>query len=188
LHWAGSGAPEISKRAAPDISPSGARRELARRFLHTLGPASSDGFSKWAGIRPARATAIFAELENEVIPVRTQVGDAWLLAADEPALSQPDDPPAPVRLLPSGDVYYLLYGADRELLVPEAARRAELWTSRVWPGALIVNGEIAGTWRRSGARLTVMRWRTLSPPERDAVAEEASTLPLDEQPLEIVWG
>jgi hypothetical protein len=87
-------------------------------------------------------------------------------------------PDAPARLLPSGDAYFLLQGAERELLVPEAARRAALWTSRVWPGAILVDGEVVGTWRRAGATVTAQRWRKLSRAERDAVEAEAEALPL----------
>jgi len=85
---------------------------------------------------------------------------------------------AAARLLPSGDAYYLLQGADRELLVPDSAERCALWTSRVWPGAVLVGGEIVGTWRRAQAKLTIEPWRTLSRPEREAVDAEAQSLPL----------
>ena len=82
------------------------------------------------------------------------------------------------RLLPSGDTYYLLWGRDRELLVRDAGRREELWTSRVWPGALLVGGEVAGTWRRANEKLSIQAWRRLTPAERDAVEAEATSLPL----------
>jgi len=51
-------------------------------------------------------------------------------------------------------------------------------TPRVWPGGLLVDGEIEGTWRRAGAVLTVGPWRKLSATERDAVITEAESLPL----------
>jgi hypothetical protein len=52
--------------------------------------------------------------------VRTPVGEAWILARDEAAFRAAADPrpAAPARLLPSGDAYFLLYGADRALLIP----------------------------------------------------------------------
>jgi winged helix DNA-binding protein len=87
-------------------------------------------------------------------------------------------PAAPARLLPSGDTYLLRHGTDRDLLVPDAGRRDELWTPRVWPGGLLIGGEIAGTWRRADTMMTVRPWRRLSPAERDAVAAEAESLPL----------
>jgi hypothetical protein len=110
--------------------------------------------------------------------VRTPVGDAWVLTADEPLLREPAGPTAPARLLPSGDAFFLLQGPERRLLVPDERRRGELWTSRVWPGALLVDGEIAGTWRRSHAALTVQTWRRLARAARDAVEIEAASLPL----------
>jgi hypothetical protein len=110
--------------------------------------------------------------------VRTPVGDAWIHGRDEPTFRTPAGPAAAARLLPSGDAYFLLQGADRELLVPEADRRRALWTPRVWPGGVLVGGELAGTWRRADAIVTIQPWRSLSQMERDAVQAEAESLPL----------
>ena len=87
-------------------------------------------------------------------------------------------PAAPARLLPSGDADFLLQGPDRDLLVPDAGHRRALWTPRVWPGGLLVGEELAGTWRRADAVMTVQPWRRLSRAERDAVTAEALALPL----------
>jgi hypothetical protein len=59
-----------------------------------------------------------------------------------------------------------------------ASRRQALWTPRVWPGGLLIEGEIAGTWRRADTVMTVQPWRPLSRAERDAVTAEAESLPL----------
>ena len=85
---------------------------------------------------------------------------------------------APARLLPSGDAYFLLDGAERELLVPRADQRERLWTSRVWPGAILVAGNIVGTWRRAKGRVTIQTWQRLSRASREAVITEAESLPL----------
>ena len=85
---------------------------------------------------------------------------------------------APARLLPSGDAYFLRHATDRDLLVPDPGHRRALWTPRVWPGALLVAGEVAGTWRRADAVITVQPWRPLSRAERDAVTAESESLPL----------
>jgi Winged helix DNA-binding domain len=110
--------------------------------------------------------------------VRTPVGDAWILSEDGAVFRAEPGQPAPARLLPSGDSFFLLQGVDRELLVPDVARQRELWTPRVWPGAFLVDGEIAGTWRRAGAVLSVQPWRRLSDAERAAVEAEAASFPL----------
>lgn len=178
LRWDGARQPEVWTVAAPEADPGAARLELARRFLHVYGPGTLAGFATWAGIRPPGARAAFEGLDRELVPVATPIGEAWLLERDEPAMRAPGPTPASARLLPSGDALYLLQGPDRDLLVPDGRLRDRLWTSRVWPGALLLDGEIAGTWRRSNARLTISPWRGLTAGERAAVEEEAASLPL----------
>jgi hypothetical protein len=101
-----------------------------------------------------------------------------MLARDEADLRSAVKPAAAARLLPSGDTYTLLYGTDRELLVPDAAHRSRLWTSRVWPGAVMVEGEIVGTWRRAQEKVTIQPWGRVSRAARDSVEAEAASLPL----------
>ena len=110
--------------------------------------------------------------------MRTPVGDAWILTRDEATFRAAPGPTASARLLPSGDAYFLLQGDDRELLVPDADRRRALWTPRVWPGGILVAGEVVGTWRRAEATVTVQAWRRLSRAARDSVEAEAESLPL----------
>jgi hypothetical protein len=178
IRWDGARQPTIWTVPAPDVDPREARLELARRYLHVFGPATAAGFGQWAGIRPAGVRAAFDRLVSEVTPVATPAGDSWILRSDEPAFGTRNEPAAPARLLPSGDAYFLLWGADRELLVPDAARRGQLWTPRVWPGAVLARGEIVGTWRRAQAHVTIESWRRLSSAEREAVEAEASSMPL----------
>ncbi len=161
IRWEGARAPTIWVALRPDVDPRDARLELARRYLHVFGPTTSESFAKWAGIGAAGARAAFDGLTAELTPVRTPIGDGWILSSDEATLRSPEVADAPARLLPSGDTYYLLQGADRELLVPEADRRDLLWTSRVWPGAVLVRGEIVGTWRRAGADVSIEPWHSL---------------------------
>jgi hypothetical protein len=178
LRWDGARQPTIWAVPPPETGPGEARLELARRYLHVFGPTTPGAFAAWAGIGPARAGAAFVALAPSLTPVRTPIGDAWVLADDEPVFRAPAAPPAAARLLPSGDAYTLLQGADRELLVPDADRRARLWTTRVWPGGILVGGELAGTWLRSDARVTLRPWRGLTAAERVAVEAEAASLPL----------
>jgi hypothetical protein len=190
IRWEGARAPVVWTVPAPDVDPADARRELARRYLHIFGPATAEGFARWAGISRRSAAAAFASLERELLPVRSPLGDEWLLTEDEPAMRAPETASAPARLLPSGDAYFLLDGADRELLVPRADQRERLWTSRVWPGALLVEGEIRGTWRRAQHTVRIDAWTRLSRARRDVVEAEARTLPLPglDREIEVVWS
>jgi hypothetical protein len=187
IRWAGARRPYIQSVPPPEIEPAEARAELARRYLHAYGPSTAAAFAEWAGIAFPAARETFGALEPELQAATTPTGDGWMLAEDEALLRA--SRPRTVRLLPSGDPYYLLQGDDRELLVPDALRRAELWTSRVWPGALLVDGEIVGTWRRTKAVVTVEPWRRLSSAERDALDAEAASLPIpgSRTPTTIRW-
>ena len=189
LRWEGARTPEIWTVPRPEIEPHEARSELARRYLHIFGPATPEAFSTWGGVGGAEAAATFDALSASLTAVRTPVGDAWILAGDEPGFRDPPGSEAAARLLPSGDTYFLHWGAGRELLVPDAAQRAELWTSRVWPGAVLVGGEIVGTWRRAQADLSIRSWRRLTRAERDAVEAEAQSLPLPgiEREIGVRW-
>jgi hypothetical protein len=191
MRWEGARQPIVWTVPRPEVDPREARLELARRYLHVFGPATAEGFAQWAGIRPrSRGVATFEALGKSVTPVRTPVGDAWILTTDERAFRAAPRSVAPARLLPSGDTFFLLQGADRELLVPDADQRSALWTPRVWPGALLVDGEIVGTWRRPDRTVSIAPWRRLSRAACAAVEAEAATLPLsgDQGQIGTRWG
>ncbi len=178
IRWEGARLPTVWTVPAPQMEAWAATLELARRYLHVFGPTTADAFAEWAGIARRRGSDAFEALGSSLAPVRTPVGDAWILTRDEDVFRATQGVVAPARFLPSGDAYFLLWGIDRDLLVPDADRRRELWTSRVWPGALLVEGEVVGTWRRAQGAVMIRVWRRLSRASRDAVEMEAATLPL----------
>ena len=178
IRWEGARRPAVWTVPSPAADPGDARLELARRYLHIYGPATPEAFGRWAGIGPRQGAAAFEALRTSLTPVQTPVGPAWIRTGDVAAFRAAPGPAAPARLLPSGDAYLLLHGTDRDLLVTDADRRRALWTPRVWPGGLLVEGEITGTWRRANAVVTVQPWRRLSRAERDAVVAEAESFPL----------
>jgi hypothetical protein len=190
IRWEGARAPTVWTVEAGDSTPEDARRELARRYLHVFGPTTAERFARWAGISRRGGAAAFASLGSSLLPVRSPLGDEWLLADDEAAMLAAETAAAPVRLLPSGDAYFLLDGAERELLVPRADQRELLWTPRVWPGALLVDGEIRGTWRRAQHTVRIEAWSRLPRATRDAVETEAASLPLPalSRPVEVVFS
>jgi hypothetical protein len=186
IRWGGARQPTIWSLPPPDMDAQDARRELARRFLHVFGPSTPDAFAKWAGVTARAAAVGFDALGRSLTPVRTPLGASWILSRDEESFRADEGPVAPARLLPSGDAYFLLWGAERELLVEDAERRDELWTSRVWPGALMVEGEIVGTWRRAQHAVSMRTWRRLPSTVKETVEFEAASLPLPDLSRQIV--
>ena len=188
IRWDGARAPDVWTVPRPALEPLGARRELARRYLHVFGPGTTGSFAKWAGVTAKEGHAAWEGLE--LVPVATPLGEASILAADEALMREPAERSTAVRLLPSGDAYWLFHdAAHRALLVADAKERAALWTPRVWPGALLVAGELAGTWRRAKGDLSIEPWRPLTKSERAAVEAEAASLPLPglAAPVAVRW-
>src|SRR5262249_11969037 len=157
-------------------------------YLHVFGPGTSASFAKWAGVSAKEGLAAFDGLE--LLPVATPLGEGSILALDEALMRERAARSTAVRLLPSGDAYWLFHdAAQRELLVPDGKERAALWTPRVWPGALLVAGELVGTWRRAQGDLSIDPWRRLTKAERAAVEAEAASLPLPglAAPVAVRW-
>lgn len=178
MRWDGARQPVVWTVPPPAVDPWSARLELARRYLHVFGPTTPESFAVWAGIPSRQGIEAFDALGRSLAPVRTPIGEGWILKRDEPGFRTEPGPGAPARLLPSGDAYFLLQGDDRALLVPDADHRRALWTPRVWPGGVLVDGEITGTWRRSQHLVTIQIWRRLSRGAHDAVETEAMSMPL----------
>jgi hypothetical protein len=110
----------------------------------------------------------------------------FALDADLDSLRSDGCAPA-LRLLGPFDAYLQL--RDRELLVEDEAQRKDLWRVLGRPGAIVVDGEVIGTWRprSSGKRLTILTepWRSVTRRTRQDVAEQAERL-ADHRGVELV--
>lgn len=173
-----------------------ARLELARRFLRSVGPSTPEEFAWWSGgwagsfgspTRAERTDAqqTFQSLERELTELELNGRKRWALRTDRSKLERAV-PVETVRLLPAGDPF--LASVDRALLVPEPQFRSELWPKSVWPGALMVNDEIVGTWRRQQGRVTVRPWRRLAREVIAAVETEVSNMPIESARKEVRWS
>ena len=60
----------------------------------------------------------------------------------------------------------------------------------MWPGAVLLGGEVRGVWRRANEVVVVEPWGRMSRAERDAVETEAAGLPLPgvEGRIVVRWG
>ena len=154
------------------------RFDLVRLVLHLLGPLTP---KQVASFLDAPVKDVSARWPEDVVPVSvTDVGTGDLLADDVDALEAAADPSGPpvVRLVGPYDLF--LQARDRELLVPDTGRHKALWTAIGRPGAVLVDGEVAGTWRprASGRRLALEldEWVPWDAPTRRAVGVEHERL------------
>lgn len=167
--------PPILERI-PGFRPAAApgdRFDLVRAYLRLLGPATPKHVADYLD---APVKEVKARWPRDAVEVSVDGDTHWLLAADEAALASAET--TATRLLGPFDLF--LQAKDRATLVPDAARVKELWPVLGRPGAVLVDGDLAGTWRprKSGRSftVTVQPWRKLTGSARDAVVVEAERL------------
>ena len=138
-------------------------------YLRFFAPATP---ADVAGFLGTTATAVRPHLPADLVPVEVE-GRAALCPDQVEALTSAGPPPGGVRLLGPSDPY--LQGRDREVLVPDRARRCAVWRWLGPPGVVVAGGEVAGTWptRQKGSALeiTVEPFRPLAAADRPALDE-----------------
>lgn len=115
--------------------------DLLRNLLHLLGPMTP---AQAATYLDGTVRDVTARWPQDAVEVTVDGRSASMLDGDLAALQDPPDQPV-VRLLGPYDLY--LQGRDRDLLVPDTARHKSLWPVLGRPGAVLVDGEVVGTWR-----------------------------------------
>jgi hypothetical protein len=136
---------------APERDREAALSELARRYFSGHGPATLRDFTWWSGLAAADARAALElakpELQQEVVNGQTY----WLARAEPP---QPRRAPE-VFLLPGFDEYLLGYADRSAALDPAYAARVVPGTNGVFFPTLVIDGRVAGTWKRTHTRTHV---------------------------------
>jgi hypothetical protein len=166
---------EWLRHAIADTHPDTARAELLRRYLRSYAPSTQTEFAAWLGINAGDTGPWWNVVREELTPVEFG-GTAWILTEDLPALRSAP-PPEGVRLLPPHDPYTQM--RDHETIVAREHHR-ELWKSVGDPGAVLISGQLAGTWRprKNGRKLTVSitAFRPVSAPDKELLHAEAQQI------------
>jgi hypothetical protein len=155
---------------APRASP---RLDVVRAYLRLLGPATPKHVADYLD---APVKDVRARWPADVVEVSVEGEQRWALAADETALTAAPD--SVTRLVGPFDLF--LQARDRSLLVDVPERAKTLWPTLGRPGAVLVDGAVAGTWRprKSGQnlRLLVELWIRASARVRSAIDVQAQRL------------
>jgi len=166
-------------RPAHRQEPVGAdpRLDLLRAYLRVNGPTSRGAYRDWlvGGVGNEGAAGVgelWRRLGDELVRVEVD-GRRYDVPESLVTAVRAASAPSGVALVPPNDPY--LRQVDRVLLLPDARRRKEVWKALSGPGALLVDGEVAGTWRyRRGDRtLTISAFDAVAPARR-AAAERAA--------------
>lgn len=123
--------------------------DLVRGVLHLLGPARPKDVATFLD---APLPDVRRRWPADAVPVHVAGDDrpgdpAAVLPEDLPLLRAAADrgDDRVVRLLGPYDL--LLQARDREVVVPDPARRKALWPVLGRPGVVLADGELVGTWR-----------------------------------------
>lgn len=159
---------------APVPERAAGTADLIRTYLRLLGPATPAEAAKYLG---TTRTHLKAAWPDDLAEVAVAGSRAWLPTDSLDALLSAERPEL-VRFLPAADPF--LQARDRDFVVPDKAKQAAVWRPLGNPGALLVDGDIAGTWRAklSGKRLTltVTPFAPLPARARKALTAEAETV------------
>jgi hypothetical protein len=171
----------IHSIAEPQIEAEEARDELGRRFFSFLGPATVGDLQWWLDGSRADAEATAAAIAGDLQEVTIE-GRSLLLTAP-PTWTEPD--PDAVHLLPPDDPY--INRRTRDILLPHPATRKLLWPKAPPPGALVIGGEVAGTWRRRSRRVEITQWRPVTIRHRTIAEQIVAQWPLEGTESTVAW-
>lgn len=150
--------------------------DFFRHYLTGYGPASVMDFQVWTGL---------TSLQKPLAPYR----DTFTIYRDEDGRELWDlpgaeiidgDAPAPIRLVPEYDNLVIAHQDRRRILADDDRKKVFLTAARVL-GTVLIDGFAAGVWKlekptKKSLRVAVEPFGTLSPADRQAVAEESERL------------
>jgi hypothetical protein len=130
--------------------------ELALRYFRSHGPATVKDFTRWTKLTAGdvRSGVAQARPELESLPVD---GVEYLMDPATPALLADRTIRRQVRdvvLLPGFDEYMLGYGDRTAALPAEFADRIVPGGNGMFRGTVVSDGQVVGTWNRSGGKGT----------------------------------
>lgn len=153
---------------APVLEREAALAELARRYLTSHGPATAADLAWWSGLPLGEARAAIALAGSQLV-----MRGAYAEAAGTRARTAA----APAHLLPPYDEYTVAY-KDRAAIVDPAAAGA--FRGGVFDPVVLLDGVVAGTWRRRATRRALEIAAELvvppGPAHRQALAAAAERL------------
>lgn len=165
--------------AVADGHPEQSGAELLRRYVHLAGVATPAQLATWTGLSRPCVRRWWDQATRELTAVRVNGTRSWALTDDLDTFADTQAmDPSVIRLLPAYDPYTEV--ADRKLLVPDTARRRQVWRALHNPGVIVRDGEIVGVWRDrksgGGRTVTIEPFDSLAPEEQASATADAERL------------
>lgn len=128
--------------------------ELARRYFTSHGPATLQDFSWWSGLPAADSRAGLEMAKSHLIQEKIDGKLYWLA----PFSSSVTDASPTVYVLPAYDEYTVAYTDRRAVLDPA---HAVVTGNGIFSPIIVLDGRVAGTWKRTFKKEAVIITRSL---------------------------
>ncbi len=161
-----------------------ARRELARRFLRSLGPAGPAGFIRWAAVSTTDAKVTFDAIRDELVEVRGTGGAGFVLAEDAERLE---------RAKPASGARFVAFGGDpvlqpaEQIVAADRSLRKAALPPWACTGLVLLDSAVVAAWGRSQGRVTILPLASLDCRGRRQIEAEAQGFPLPGDTPDVVW-
>lgn len=123
---------------------SDALRELARRYFTSHGPATLKDFTWWSGLPASDARAGLEAAAPGLI--RTELDNLSFIGPGNTASAE-EEPPA-MHLLPAYDEFLVGY-KDRSAMAGHGKWRSLVLKNGIITPTIVIDGHIAGTWKKT---------------------------------------
>ncbi len=120
--------------------------DVVLRYLAAFGPAGAADVQTWSGL--TRLGEVIERLSPRLVTFKSERGQALYDLPDAP---RPDpDTPVPVRLVAPFDNILLSHAERTRIISDEHRKRLFSGKNGVFPGTVLVDGFVAGTWELVG--------------------------------------
>ena len=126
--------------------------ELTRRYFTSHGPATVQDFAWWSGMTTADAKFGLELLKPQIINEVVDGVTYWVAASTPPVKNIPRTS----YLLPNFDEYMVGYTDRSAMIDSHHVEKLEAWRIYLLNPAIVINGKIVGTWKRTFKRNTVI--------------------------------
>lgn len=153
----------------PKLTKEEALATLARRYFISHGPATLRDFGWWSGLSAGDARLGLELCKADLVSVQVDGQTYWLAPQTADQIGAPEG----IHLLPAFDEFMVSY-TDRSAALDPASAQLAILSNGIFKPIVVVNGRVAGIWKRTIKKGFVEIETTLltpiSPSQREAIA------------------